>query len=786
VSQAAGVAPLPEGLAGALRGRRVIEIAGGLAGEHCGHALAGLGAEVLALRAPGDAAWHPLDADKRIVRHAAYAPDSFEAVAALAAGCDLLLEDRPPHGWPAGGPLAPRLLARHPAMIALCLSPWGLEGPDAGHAAHPLTCYHAGGHAQHMPCDPLRPQDRDRAPLQAGGEWGEAQAGTLAALVGAACLLDPSAHAGRVVDCARQEALMSLTWPEIARQLNEGRSPTRLAPLATIVGGVLPALDGHVQVAVREDHQWAALATLLERPEWAVDPCFATRAARMGRAAEIAALLAERTRARPTAWLHAEGRRRGIPMAAVLDIPALLSDADLARRGAWRTTRAGEHAIRLPRWDRHVAGPLGAAAPPPAAPPAVQPGRPLAGLRVLDVGWVAMGPYAGFLLACLGAEVTHLGRPPDQAMAGVDRAAYNYGFDTLNTGKAWIGVDLKRPEGAALAQDLAARADVVLENFRPGVAARLGLGYAALARRNPRLVMLSASTYGEAAMEEAFVGYAPVFAALSGLAHLTGHPDGPPTEVSHPVDFLAGAIGVLGIVAGLHRLARTGLGCHLDLAAREAILWSLSHAVALAQAGPGAGGRRGNGHPGMAPHGVYRCRGENRWVAIAVGSDDEWQALRAQAGWAEEARLATAAGRIAHAAELEARLAAWTEGQEAAPLVARLRAAGVAVSLSATGADLCADAHLRARGVFRSQAAAGGPRWHLAPPWAFSPAARQGIRAAPPRHALQTLEGRAALQRILGEQLGLPAAQIEALEAARLVAARGTDLPTPCGEERVG
>ncbi len=764
--------------AAVLRGRRVLEIAGGLAGEHCGHALAGLGAEVLAVRSAQPPRRRPLDAMKRIVDLDPQADDGFDTLARLAEECELVIEDRPPPGWAHGGPLSKRLLQGNPRLIAVCLSPFGLSGPHADYAAYPLNCYHAGGHAQQIPCDALRPQDRTRAPLQAGAQWGEAQAGTMAAIAALASLLDGEHHAGKIIDCSKQEALISYNWTDVARYPNEGRSPTRLAPLATIVGGILPTTDGFVEVAVREDHQWTALASLLAHPGWADDPRFATRAARSARWHEVAGMLASETRKFPTRHLHINGRELGIPIAAVMSLRALLGDADLAARDAWVESCAGPgdgESVRLARWDSSVSQPGATAkattSPEPGGSKSTgvgrgSPGRPLQGLRVLDLGWVAMGPYAGYLFSCLGAEVIHVARPRQGGQSGVDRSAYNYGFDTLNTGKTWVDIDLKRREGVGLVRSLAARCDIVLENFRPGVSDRLGVGYADLSKANPRLVMVSASTYGQRDMGGAYVGYAPVFSALAGLGYLTGYPDGPPVEVSTPVDFFAGSVGVFGVLAGLHRLAASGIGCHIDLSAREAILWSLANEMAWIQTGRRDGGRIGNAHPEMAPHGVYRCRGENRWLSIAIGSDAEWQRLCrciGTPGLAEDARFLTLGQRLEHRVHLDELLERWTQAHDTRELSVRLQACAVAAFPSATSEDLWNDPHLQTRGVFQSRQTAGGERWYVAPPW---------HHPGQSKVQLDNVDGTAALHAVFSDLLGLQEDAIAALRRDGVIAAR--------------
>ena len=242
-----------------------------------------------------------------------------------------------------------------------------------------------------------------------------------------------------------------------------------------------------------------------------------SRVARISRASDIAHLLASETVKFSTQHLHLRGRSLGIPIAAILSPAELLADPDLAARGVWDEIDAT--GLKLPRWDRSVSAlasgaylePIATARPASSGKAEVGAiDRPLQGLRVLDFGWVAMGPYAGYTLAGLGAEVIHVGRPPEKNEVGVDPAAYNYGFDTLNTGKTWIGIDLKSKAGVELVHALAVKADIVLENFRPGVTERLGIDFARLSALNPQLVMLSASTYGQRGIEGAPVRPADV------------------------------------------------------------------------------------------------------------------------------------------------------------------------------------------------------------------------------------------------------------------------------------
>ncbi|MBI2527899.1 MAG: CoA transferase [Candidatus Rokubacteria bacterium] len=386
-------------------------------------------------------------------------------------------------------------------------------------------------------------------------------------------------------------------------------------------------------------------------------------------------------------------------------------------------------------------------------------GRPLAGLRVLDFTWAAMGPYAGYLLGGLGAEVIHVGRPDAQQSGRATAALYQ----ELNSGKICVRIDVKRAGGQALVRRMASKADVFLENFRPGVVERLGLGYDDLSRDNARLVMVSASSVGRERTEGDDVGYAPIFCALSGVAHLTGHPDAPPVEIRHPADLTGGAVVVLAALAGLARRRRTGTGCYVDLAAREALLWTLAPALAASQADPATDRRMGNAHARHVPHGVFQCAGQNRWVSIAVGSDEEWRRFCDALGRRElsdDARFATEPDRGAHREEVDRIVDEWASQRSVETAAATLQAARVAAVPSMTNRDVCEDAHIRARGVLDHVDLGDVRRWFATPPWVF---------AGTPRRLPETLTGAEARRHAFGTVLGLDDATIAGLEADQVI-----------------
>lgn len=351
--------------------------------------------------------------------------------------------------------------------------------------------------------------------------------------------------------------------------------------------------------------------------------------------------------------------------------------------------------------------------------------RALDGLRVVDFTNHAAGPYCAMLLGLLGAEVIRI---ESRARLDIQRRPHPvYGrldvpnFDYLGTHKKSVTLHLKKPEARTLALDLVRISDVVLENFRPGVMARLGLSWQDLSERNPALVMMSLSAYGQAGPDAARPGYAPVFAAEGGLGHLTGYPDGPPGEIRNLMDHQAGLTAAYTVLSLLEARDRTGRGGHVDLAAREVATMLVGESVVAALVEGGAP-RMGNDHEVWAPHGVYPAAGEDRWVTVVVRSDADWRCLvdlMDRPSWCLD-RYAARAERHQDRRSIDEHLAGWTRDQDAVALVRRLQQVGIAADLSMTAADIVQDEHLRTRGAVTTLChPEHGERVTVGSPWRF-------------------------------------------------------------------
>jgi benzylsuccinate CoA-transferase BbsF subunit len=328
---------------------------------------------------------------------------------------------------------------------------------------------------------------------------------------------------------------------------------------------------------------------------------------------------------------------------------------------------------------------------------------PLAGIRVLDFTWVVAGPVATRILADLGADVIKIERK--DALDFGDRRGGLSG--TLMRGKRSIVLDLADPRGVAIARALARLSDVVIDNFSARVMPNLGLDHATLAAERPDIVCVRMTGYGLTGPDRDKVSYGPTLQALTGYTLLMAEPGGPPAGFGYSYsDLASGHLGALAVLAALFERRRTGRGQLVDLAQEEAVASLVGPLLLERSVNGGASIPTGNASQEgpAAPHGIYPCAGEDRWIAITVLDDQAWRGLVAAMGrpaWAEDARFATGDGRLANAAELDARIGAWTRTMDAHVATSRLQANGVPAGLVADAADLCArDPALAARGHF--------------------------------------------------------------------------------------
>lgn len=408
--------------------------------------------------------------------------------------------------------------------------------------------------------------------------------------------------------------------------------------------------------------------------------------------------------------------------------------------------------------------------------------RPLEGVRVLDFTWVLAGPYATRLLADFGAEVIKV-QSHVIARGGTESTRGGY-YNYWNRNKLSISLNMTTPEGIALAKRLVACSDIVMENFSARVMANWGLDYPHLREVRPDIIYISMAGMGQSGPWRDYTSFGPTLQALSGMTHLMTFPGLPPLGFTYSyADHVGGITAALAALLALEHRRRTGRGQHVDLAQFEAMTALMGTMVLeLSALGrpPQPVGNRARSAP-FAPHGVYRCRGEDpstslrtgpstgpghdRWVAIAVTSDEEWAALRKALGepsWAEDPRFATAQGRWEHQDELDEYVERWTMEHTPEEVQELLQAAGVPAGVVASAEDLAQDPHLRERGFFATV-----PHLHLGsitldrPPVRLSADLEAPFRPAP--------ELGQDNHYVFGELLGLSREEIEDLERRQVV-----------------
>jgi crotonobetainyl-CoA:carnitine CoA-transferase CaiB-like acyl-CoA transferase len=335
-------------------------------------------------------------------------------------------------------------------------------------------------------------------------------------------------------------------------------------------------------------------------------------------------------------------------------------------------------------------------------------GGPLHGMRIVSFDHVLAGPYGTTILAELGADVIKIesrkgGMDPFRFFGTGEDPDRSPRFLEFNRNKRSLTVNLKHPDGPKIILDLAQRSDAVLDNFSVDVMDRLGLGYRDLCRVNPNIVNLRMPGLGCTGPKRHYSTVGVNVTAFTGFTYLWNHPGNTDPPVGSQTvfpDYVAGVLSALLIIAAVLYRDRSRRGAFIDLSQGEAAAYMIGASLIEALA-PGRDVEpKGNHSDFAAPHGCYRCDGEDRWCAVAVETDEQWRALAEVlgSGCGEERRFATVEGRLAHRDELNALVETWTRGRDAFEVMEVLQNAGIPCGIVQNGADLVADPHLRERG----------------------------------------------------------------------------------------
>lgn len=767
---------------------RVLELCNGLAVSYCGKMFADSGADVVKVESPqGDSlrGWSAggppgalfgyLAAGKKSVVNRGQAE-----IPLLLAGADLVLTDLT-DGWTLDA------ITAHAAASAVivAITPFGTTGPyvenqvAANEFILQALCGSIAGRGW--------PDDE---PVQAGGRLGEWLAGTFAAAVAAATTRH-AARSGRgeVIDVSTYEAMAIAMGGLSAMSASVLGADSLLHERSLELPSIVPTADGMVGFCTITAQQFQDFLVMVERADLVDDAELASFAGRAERRDEFLEMVTEWTASRTTQEIVDLAVAFRIPVAPIAT-PEMLPKIDhFVERGVFAESPGGVLAPRVPyRSDAITA--RAPAEPPelgadtgrvrwparPESPRGDDAGAlPLSDVRVTDFTAFWAGPVATQLLGALGADVIKIegvrrpdgmrfsaGRPPDWDQW------WEWGpvFLCSNNNKRGVSIELGTDGGRKLALELIAASDLVVENFSPRVMANFGLEFDVVRAANPRAIMVRMPAFGLDGPWRDRVGFAQTMEQATGMAWMTGHADGPPVIPRGVCDPIAGLHAAFAAVAALVIRDRRGTGMQVESTMVEAALNVAAEMLVEYSRNGIALRRNGNRSQGGYPQGVYRCRGEDEWVALAamdVAARSSLGGLLGQpgleeSGWAERAD------------DIDKLIAAWAAGRSVTDAVDALRNAGVAAARVTPAAALLTDPQLRARGFWEMvDHPVAGSFLCTGMPFAFLGKPRRWIRRVPPLYGQHTDE-------VLTDVLGHSRDELAALRQSGAVSARPAGL----------
>lgn len=747
-----------------LAGLRVVD-ATDIRGALCARILADLGADVIRLRhekdEPNTAAHRYRNARKQTSTTTVADP----ALGGLLADADVFVENT----GPTGGLDRDAIAAAHPELVLVALTDFGLDGPRAGWHLEALPALASSGalHATGFP---------ELLPTAVPGHLAHDCGSVHGALGAVAAIMDRRRTGlGQRIEISTQEAALNGTvpWSVVIPgylQFNpylpvEGKRNAEGMYL------VFEAADGHIRVVLATPTDWSNFLEVLGRPEELLTLEWGDRLHRMLNAPQLQEIVNKALVGRTRAELFASALEHNVPLGAIQTPLEFVRHRQTTERGYFH-----EGLARAP-WS-FSAAPVTDPAP-PTAPTDVgfgaerapldaigsSPSLLLDGVRVVEFGIAAVVPEMCWMLSELGAEVIKIEsvvKPDVLRLTGLDDLDKGFAFNMECRGRRSVALDLTTEEGRRLALDICATADVVAENNRGGVMAKLGLDHADIAAVNPDVIYVASQGYGRRGPMGDMKAYGPLNSGFAGVHLLFSHPDGEypcGTSMNHP-DHIAGKLLATAVLAALDHRRRTGEGQLVEMAQTEAAVYLVGELYLDAiETGVEPTDNGSNRHPTMAPHGVYPAAGDDEWIAISVADDAAWSALERECGWDPDPTLATVADRIDAHDVIDERLSAWTATLDPDQASARLQTAGVSALTVMGPLRQLADQHLTERGLMVDlHHDAVGPEQQPANPTRMS---RTELRIAPSAPCLG-----AHTAEVLTEVLGLDPAEIARLDEA--------------------
>jgi crotonobetainyl-CoA:carnitine CoA-transferase CaiB-like acyl-CoA transferase len=765
VSAPSDSAPTP------LHDLRVVEISDRIAGAYCGKLLADAGADVVKVEpAAGDplrrftatGAAPPVGEDSPLFAYLNAGKRSVTSISDdLLTSADIVILTATESAATERGIDPQRLRELDPGLIVVTISDFGWTGPWAERPATEFTLQAASG-LTGFRGDPAGP------PISIGGDLGEYQGGVWAAYGALAAHRGVGkGGSGAHLDMSMLEAITLMQSGEwLHSQLLKAPHVRRSVEVPSIE----PAKDGFVGISMVTGQQWLDFAAMVDCPEFTEVPQLQFQIGRWDYRDWIRERIGPWMRERTVEEIVELGQLFRLPLAALGNGATVRKMDHLQERGVYVDNPSGFRQPRPP-WLMSVAAPS-PIRPAPAigdsdteslweprqsTSDATPDGRPLAGLRVVDFTAFWAGPSATHSLAAFGAEVIKIEsvqRPDGIRYSGGMRKdvedwwEYGWVFHAMNTNKRSVTLDLQSDVGVGLVKKLIEQADVVIENFSPRVMDQFGLGADVLLGLNPRLVVVRMPAFGLSGPWRDRVGFAPTMEQIAGLAWVTGLPDGLPVAPRGACDPLAGTHAAFALLAALEFTERTGRGQLVEVAMIESVLNVTAVQPIEFEVFGSVLERRGNqGHPGVKQD-IYRCAGDDNWIAVAARNDDEWAALVALMG-----------GKDSDPSQ-------WFSRQDAGEAADRLVGAGIPAAVVISPSVVIENPQLIHRGFFEPLThPSTGPGLYPCPPFARPDGVDKWLHRTPPTLGQHNSE-------VLTALCGLTATDLERLAVDGVIGTR--------------
>jgi crotonobetainyl-CoA:carnitine CoA-transferase CaiB-like acyl-CoA transferase len=742
--------------------RRVLELSNGIAVSYCAKMFVDAGADLVKAESPqGDSLrrWSAGGAAGALFGYLAAGKKSvayhdLAEITALLAGADIVLTDLT-DGWTLDGITADT----GPSAVVVAVTPFGTTGPyvDDHVVANEFILQALCGSiaSRGWPGD---------EPVQAGGRLGEWLAGSFAAAVAAATARHATRRgSGEIIDVSTYEAMVIAMGGIPAMSASVLGTDSVLQQRSLELPSIVPTADGMVGFCTITAQQFQDFLVMIDRADLIDDAELASVEGRIARRDEFVGMVTQWTEARTTQEIVDLAVGFRIPVAPIATPRTSPDIDDFVQRGVFVESELGVLAPRVPyRSDAMTTRPPGRPPllgadngrvhwpPRPDRPPSAgADALPLSDIQIADLTAFWAGPVATQLLGALGADVIKLEgvRRPDGMRFSAGRPPtwdqwWEWGavFLCSNNNKRGISVELGTDAGRAIALELIAASDLVIENFSPRVMGNLGLEWDAVTAANSHAVMARMPAFGLDGPWRDRVGFAQTMEQATGMAWITGHSDGPPVIPRGVCDPIAGLHAAFAAVAALVIRDRDGIGLHVESTMVESALNVAAEMLVEHSRNGIEMRRRGNRGPGASPQGVYRCQGDDEWVALAAMDSAARMSLARLIGRPDLGQD-TEAGWLARADEIDKLISDWTARRSVAEAVDELRFGGVAAAPIAAPASLLSNPQLLARGFWETvDHPVAGSFLCTGMPFAFVGKARRWLRRPSPLYGQHTAE----------------------------------------------